>query len=184
MILFIQERFQDTIHHQIFLKIIFKCFKRPRKIIWKNYITANNLKLLSIKEGDINKCSLSYLKDFLKSDIYIVTGSSFIKGELADFLIEKKALSIHMGLAPYYRGTDCNFWALFDNNPHLVGATIYNLSLGLDTGKILYHALSNIKDDPFIYTMSCVKSAFDSIVQRIKDKTIFNIKPIDQKKTK
>ena len=87
-----------------------------------------------------------------------------------------------MGLAPYYRGTDCNFWALFDNNPHLVGATIYNLSTGLDTGKILYHALSNIKDDPFIYTMSCVKSAFDSIAERIKDKTILNMKPEDQKK--
>ena len=33
---------------------------------------------------------MSFLKDFLKSDIYIVTGSSFIKGELANFLIEKK----------------------------------------------------------------------------------------------
>tara|TARA_Y100000816_G_scaffold208565_1_gene154358 strand:+ start:64 stop:846 length:783 start_codon:yes stop_codon:yes gene_type:complete len=158
--------------------------KAQEKLFGKNYISAKNLKLLSIKEGDINKCSISYLKDFLKSDIYIVTGSSFIKGELADFLVEKKALSIHMGLAPYYRGTDCNFWALFDNNPHLVGATIYNLSTGLDTGKILYHALSNIKDDPFIYTMSCVKSAFDSIAQRIKDKTILNIKPKEQNKKK
>ena len=125
---------------------------------------------------------MSFLKDFLKSDIYIVTGSSFIKGELANFLIEKKALSIHMGLAPYYRGTDCNFWALFDNNPHLVGATIYYLSAGLDTGKIIYHALSNIKDDPFMYTMSCVKSAFDSMVQRIKDKTILDMKPEEQNK--
>tara|TARA_Y100001958_G_scaffold99810_1_gene69126 strand:- start:260 stop:658 length:399 start_codon:yes stop_codon:yes gene_type:complete len=89
-----------------------------------------------------------------------------------------------MGLAPYYRGTDCNFWALFDNNPHLVGATIYYLSEGLDTGKILYHALSNIKDDPFTYTMSCVKSAFDSMVQRIKDNTILNIKPEEQNKKK
>ena len=72
-----------------------------------------------------------------------------------------------MGVAPYYRGTDCNFWALFDNNPHLVGATIYKLSEGLDTGQILYHALSEIKDDPFIYTMSVVKSAFDSLVEKI-----------------
>ena len=73
-----------------------------------------------------------------------------------------------MGLAPYYRGTDCNFWALFDGNPELVGATIYLLSKGLDTGEILYHAISEVKDNPFIYTMSCVRSAFDSIVDRIK----------------
>ena len=85
-----------------------------------------------------------------------------------------------MGLAPYYRGTDCNFWALYDNNPHLVGATIYMLSEGLDTGKILYHALTEIKDDPFLYTMSTVKSAFDSLAERISNKEIFNMTPTKQ----
>ena len=87
-----------------------------------------------------------------------------------------------MGVAPYYRGTDCNFWALFDNNPHLVGATIYKLSEGLDTGQILYHALSEIKDDPFIYTMSVVKSAFDSLVEKIKNNTILDISTLAQDK--
>ena len=73
------------------------------KLFGSNYIKAKNLNLISMKEGDINKCSTSLLNNFLKSDIYIVTGSSFIKGELAKFLIKNKALSIHMGLAPYYR---------------------------------------------------------------------------------
>lgn len=155
-----------------------------KKLFGENLIKANNLNLLSIKEGDINKFSTDFLKDFLKSDIYIVTGSSFIKGDLANFLIKKKTLSIHMGLAPYYRGTDCNFWALYDGNPHLVGATIYLLSEGLDTGKILYHALSEIKDDPFLYTMSVVKSAFNSLAERIEDKSIFDIAPIFQDKKK
>ncbi len=150
------------------------------ELFGSNYIKAKNLNLISMKEGDINKCSTSLLNNFLKSDIYIVTGSSFIKGELAKFLIKKKALSIHMGLAPYYRGTDCNFWALYDNNPHLVGATIYMLSEGLDTGKILYHALTEIKDDPFLYTMSTVKSAFDSLAERISNKEIFNMTPTKQ----
>jgi len=39
-----------------------------------------------------------------------------------------------MGISPYYRGNDCNFWALNDNNPHLVGSTIHLLSKGLDNG--------------------------------------------------
>ncbi len=170
----------SNIYKNYFINVL----KAQEELFGKSHIDVKNLKLLSMKEGDINKFSINYLSNFLKSDIYIVTGSSFIKGELANFLIEKKALSIHMGLAPYYRGTDCNFWALFDNNPHLVGATIYHLSSGLDTGKILYHALSNVKDNPFIYTMSSVKSAFDSIAQRIKDETIFNMKPHEQDKKK
>ena len=47
-----------------------------------------------------------------------------------------------MGISPYYRGTDCNFWALYDNNSHLVGSTIHYLSKGIDSGPILYHAIS------------------------------------------
>ena len=155
-----------------------------KKLFGDNYISSENIKLLSLQEGDINKCSLKFLSDFLKSDIYIVTGASYIKGGLANFLISKKALSIHMGLAPYYRGADCNFWALFDNNPNLVGATIYMLSEGLDVGQILYHALSEIKDNPYIYTMSTVKSAFHSIVERIKNESIFKNPLLTQDKTK
>ena len=86
-----------------------------------------------------------------------------------------------MGISPYYRGTDCNFWALYDNNPHLVGSTIHMLTKGLDNGPILYHALSNHRKDPFDYTMSTVKSAFHSLAERIKDESIFKIKPVIQK---
>ena len=123
-----------------------------------------NIKLLSLENKELEKCSLNSLSDFLNSDIFIVFGSSFIKKDLVNFLIDHKALNIHLGISPYYKGTDCNFWALFDNNPHLVGATIHLLSKGLDSGQILYHALSEIKEDPFIYTMSAVKSAFSIVV--------------------
>ena len=59
-----------------------------------------------------------------------------------------------MGVSPYYRGNDCNFWALYDDNPHLVGATIHMLTKGLDSGPMLYHAMSNIKSNPFEYPWS------------------------------
>mgnify|MGYP001315286654 FL=1 len=143
-----------------------------------------NIKLLSLENKELEKCSLNSLSDFLNSDIFIVFGSSFIKKDLVNFLIDHKALNIHLGISPYYRGTDCNFWALFDNNPHLVGATIQLLSKGLDSGPILYHALSEIKEDPFIYTMSAVKSAFESIAQKIENKTIFEHTPEIQDKSK
>ena len=87
-----------------------------------------------------------------------------------------------MGISPYYRGTDCNFWALYDNNSHLVGSTIHYLSKGIDSGPILYHAISQPHPDPFIYTMSTVKAAFKSIEKKIKDKTIKSIKPKSQSK--
>jgi len=154
------------------------------KLFGNSYVNSSskNIKLLPILFGDLNKCSLTFLSDFLKSDIYVVFGSSYIKGELVDYLVKQKAINIHAGVSPYYRGTDCNFWALYDDNPHLVGTTIHMLSKGLDSGPMLYHAMSNIKTNPFEYTMSTVKSAFHSIAERIEDKSIFEMKPDIQNK--
>jgi len=156
------------------------------KLFGNSYVekSLKKINILPIVFGDLNKCSLDFLSDFLKSDIYLVFGSSYIKEDLVEFLVKQKTINIHMGVSPYYRGTDCNFWALYDDNPHLVGATIHMLSKGLDSGPILYHAMSNIKTDPFEYTMSTVKSAFHSIAERIKDNSIFDIEPINQDKSK
>ena len=41
--------------------------------------SKNNIRLLPIQYGDLNKCSLEIISDFLKSDIYIVFGSSISK---------------------------------------------------------------------------------------------------------
>ena len=141
-----------------------------------------NIKLLPMLFGDLNQCSNNLLSSFLKSDVYLVFGSSYIKGELLEFLVKNRGINIHAGISPYYRGTDCNFWALYDGNPHLVGTTIHLLSKGLDSGPILYHAMSNLRTNPFEYTMSTVKSAFHSIAERISDGSIFKIKSIDQDK--
>ncbi len=44
--------------------------------------------------------------------------------------------------------------------------------------------MSKLKTDPYEYTMSTVKAAFHSIAERIKDKTIFELEPIMQEKSK
>ena len=49
---------------------------------------------------------------------------------------------------------------------------------------MLYHAMSNLKTNSFEYTMSTVKSAFHSVAERIKDGSIFKIKPLVQDKIK
>jgi len=95
---------------------------------------------LSIKNGDLNRIEIGLLADALRSDVYVVFGASFIKGPLIDFLVANKAINIHMGISPYYRGSSCNFWAIYDGNPDLVGATVHLLSRNLDSGPMLFHA--------------------------------------------
>ena len=181
------ETTSDHYQSSVSIKKYFENVKDAENKLFKNSYSNNlnrNIKILPIIFGDLMKYSIKSLSEFLKSDAYVIFGSSYIKGELLDFLVKQRAINIHMGVSPYYRGADCNFWALYDDNPHLVGATIHLLSKGLDSGPILYHAMSSIKVNPFEYTMSTVKAAFYSVTERIKDNSILKINPAIQNKNK
>ena len=159
--------------------------KAENKFFGNNKFILNKVYSKFIKHGDVNNLKKKDILKALDSDLYIVFGSSYIKGWLANFLVKKKTLNIHMGLSPFYRGSSCNFWAIFDENPQLVGSTIHLLSKGLDSGKILYHALPSQKSkNLYDFTMSSVLSAHLSLVKRIKNKSIFNFKPIKQDRKK
>jgi len=173
--------------NSILMKKYFNEVMLAQKNIFKKKIykvKKENTNIISIQEGELNKLCLSKIDNFLKSDIYIVYGSSYIKGDLVEFLIKKKAINIHLGVSPYYRGTACNFWAVYDNNPQYVGATIHLLSKGLDSGAILYHVLSNNRNNVFEYTMSTALIAFNSIVEKIKNQSLLKIEAEPQDRSK
>lgn len=163
-------------------KQYFHNVKKAEKKIFKNekLDISKKVNLKILQHGDLNLLNKNDLKDYLLSDIFIVFGSSFIKGWLLKFLKKKRAINIHMGISPYYKGTDCNFWALKDNKKGYVGATIHLLNNNLDGGPILYHSISEFHPNPFIYTMSTTKSAIKSLKKYILEKKIFKLKPIRQ----
>ena len=147
----------------------------------KSRFVSPRANTLVMKSADLNYLTPEHLKEALQSNIYVVFGSSFIKGWLIDFLIEKSALNIHMGLSPYYRGTSCNFWAMYDSLPNYVGATIHYLSKGLDSGPIIFHSVPKFEnEDPFAFTMKAVKKAQVDLVYFIKNLKQFDINPVDQ----
>jgi hypothetical protein len=126
----------------------------------------DNARHLSLKSGDLNQVDLECLAPALSSDFYVVFGASYIKGDLCDILVKQKAINIHMGVSPYYRGSSSNFWALYDGRAHFVGATIHYLSAGLDSGPILFHVLPEAQAvDPFLLGMLVVRAAHRSVVE-------------------
>tara|TARA_B100001057_G_C22861871_1_gene954860 strand:+ start:3782 stop:4558 length:777 start_codon:yes stop_codon:yes gene_type:complete len=176
----------STTSHNVKTKIkniYFKNVIQAEKKVFGKCKLKKKIKICKIR-GDINNYNLKILKEYLNSDLYIVYGSNYIKGSLLKFLKSKKAIGLHMGISPYYRGTDCNFWAFYDGNPELVGSTIYLLSDGLDDGKVLFHTFPKQSKNYFIYSMLAVKSAFKCLIKNIKNKKLLKIKPIKQNKGK
>ena len=160
----------------------FKKLSVSEKKIFGNVKLQNKkiTKKLKIKYKKLSEVSLKKLRPFLNSDLYVVFGSSYIKNNLINFLIKKKCINIHMGISPYYRGSNCNFWAIIDKNYNLVGSTIHRLSKGVDDGPILYHSIVEHINNPIDYSMAAVKSAILSLKEKIEDKSIFRLKSIKQ----
>ena len=141
-----------------------------------------NVVPLIIKMGDLNKLDFTVFNKSLESDLFIVFGSSFIKGELIDFLINKNAINIHMGVSPFYRGSSCNFWAMKNMDYDYVGSTIHMLSKGLDSGDMLFHAFPSFELNPFDYTMKAVKAAHLGLINHIKNNTLRDLTKVKQNK--
>jgi Methionyl-tRNA formyltransferase len=157
--------------------------KAENEVFGNIKFTSSNVTQLVLKSGDLSMLDINLLRPALQSDIFIVFGASYIKSPLIDILIEKEAINIHMGVSPYYRGNSCNFWALYDGNPHLVGATIHKLGKGLDSGDILYHAFPPYENvSCFLLGFFAVKSAHRSLVRYIKDKALISHSGIRQDK--
>ena len=159
--------------------------RSERNIFGDISFLPNNVRTLSIKSGDLNKLDRNQLSDALQSDVYVVFGASYIKGWLIDFLVEHRAINIHMGLSPYYRGSSCNFWALYDNNPSYVGATIHLLSKGLDCGDMLFHCVPKLhsEDTPFDFTMRSVLVAQEGLVSAVNSGLVFSAPTVKQDKS-
>jgi hypothetical protein len=138
---------------------------------------------MPLRMGDLNRIPLENFGAALDADLFVVFGASYIKGPLIDHLVERRALNIHMGLSPFYRGSSCNFWALHDGRPEYVGATIHLLTRGLDSGAMLRHAVPAAGDtDPFVLGMRAVKAAHEALVDSIRRGELDRLAPVAQEK--
>lgn len=144
-----------------------------------------NVRILPLRDGDINKLPVSIFSEFLSADLIVVFGATYLKGDLCDALIARNAINIHMGVSPYYRGSSCNFWAMYDGNYDMVGATIHRLSGGLDSGSMLFHAFPEAADDdPWCHGMKAVKAAHKALALAISGNRLTSMQPVVQDRSK
>jgi len=72
----------------------------------------------------------------LHPDILLQAGAGILRPQI--FTIPKLGtLNMHHGIAPDIRGMNSIYWALWENRPEWIGATIHFINEGIDTGKPL-----------------------------------------------
>ena len=187
----IEPRFEKTLERQLSLPANSKRYfqrlnQAENEIFCQEKSLSSCIKSSIIPFGSINNQYFSEMDTYLdEANAVIVFGSSYIKEPLITKLIAKKAINIHTGISPQYRGADCNFWALFDGNPQLVGATIHFLDGGLDSGDILKYVYPDYEErsDLLYSLMNIVKSAQMSLIDLLEKESFFEKKAIKQNPT-
>jgi methionyl-tRNA formyltransferase len=91
----------------------------------------------------INHPRVVELAEVLQPDLICVFGTSLIRGPMLG-RGRLGLVNLHGGLSPRYRGADCTFWALYNNEPEQVGCTLHFINEGIDTGNLIAHVCPEV----------------------------------------
>jgi methionyl-tRNA formyltransferase len=118
----------------------------------------------------INSEEATAVVSSLHPDVILVFGTSVVKDSVLT-LARDVALNLHTGVSPYYRGADCAFWPLYENELDMLGATVHKCTSQLDGGHIFAtgHACLHADDDLYSIFARCLIVGADLYVKVVKD---------------
>ncbi|VAW92809.1 hypothetical protein MNBD_GAMMA23-372 [hydrothermal vent metagenome] len=172
--------------HILFLKIYSLIRERIRKkyaVYNKPENSANfgeqGLKIIPTKNcdvlytSDVNNINAAENIDWLKKirpNIIAVCGASIFKEEILK-IPTHGVLNLHGGLSHEYRGLFTTDWAIYNEEPEHVGATIHFISPGIDDGDVVYQGRPNVTqdDNPNSLYVKVVKLGVNMMEAAIKE---------------
>lgn len=89
---------------------------------------------------------LEFVRDF-DPDYLLLAGCPILKPSLYG-LARKGTLNRHLGLLPYFRGSDCGVWAFALDQPERAGYSIHVVSERVDAGDVVLGRPVPMRDEP------------------------------------
>lgn len=141
-------KFLETLHEKIDLSVIVVVDKGPIIQEEADYFNSN---LSLLHKNNILRCSKHQLhSNFViqtlqktEPKVGFVFGAPLLKEQIFK-IPEYGCVNIHTGLVNHYRGVDSSLWAMYNNRPDLVGATLHYIDKTIDAGKIIDTGVINI----------------------------------------
>ena len=168
-------KFLETLYSALDIPVVIIVDKGPIRQQEADYFKSN---LSLLKKPNIVRCSKHQLHsnfilqtlNKIDADVGFVFGAPLLKKEI--FQIPKYGcVNIHTGLVNHYRGVDSSLWAMYDNRPDLIGATLHYIDRTIDAGTVI--GTRGIEFDKFddlntVFYKSCL-SGFRLLSENIDD---------------
>jgi len=105
------------------------------------------------KYGSINNTHYVDKIRSLSPDVIVVMGACLLGQQIINSA--RYVINMHTGLSPYYRGGYTNFWPFIKKQYGYFGVTIHVLSVGIDSGDIVYTAQPEVSCEDDFYSINC-----------------------------
>ena len=143
-------------------------FNGAEKHFFQNY---NHLLITKVKpqHRSINDPYYVSLIQEQKPDIIIVMGTCLIGKEIIESA--KHVINLHTGLSPYYRGGATNAWPIDEEDSNMFGVTVHEMSLGIDSGNIIFTNQPEINKNDNYGTINCkcIQLGTKKVIESIKN---------------
>ena len=131
---------------------------------------------IKLQKGEVNNSDTLNLIKKINPDIIFVFGSSLLKPKLFN-LAKYGCINIHTGLVQHFRGVDSSFWAIHDEQPEAIGATLHFINNTIDAGDIIDQRQVNLSlnddlDDLFLKSCKCGFDMLLDNLNNIKNKNV------------
>lgn len=97
-------------------------------------------------KGRLNGCECVEWIRARGPDLIVVCGASILR-EAVLAIPARGVLNLHGGLSQHYRGLFTTDWAIYNNEPEKVGATVHFVSPGIDDGQVIYQGRPRLEAD-------------------------------------
>lgn len=117
----------------------------------------------------------------LKPDVLLIYGTVLVGPRILS-LTHNIALNMHTGIAPHYRGADCAFWPIYNQELHMIGATVHECTMVIDGGKIFGTAKAQLfpNDDIFSIFARSVVAGTDLYVRIVQELIAGRLNGVEQ----
>jgi methionyl-tRNA formyltransferase len=118
----------------------------------------------------INTPEAHKLVSSLQPDAILVFGTGIVGPKILS-LPRKIALNMHTGVSPFYRGADCTFWPVHNEELHMLGATVHECTMVVDGGKIFGTTRVELQPDDGLFTVysRCVAAGATLYAQKVRE---------------
>lgn len=151
------------------------------EILGDSWQKLKNQNVIRIRRKNFNTRETAMEIQKYKPEIILTSAVPIVGPEIISSA-RKICLNLHKGITPYYRGTNCLLWPLYNGEPDCVGVTVNQVNERIDSGLVANQVRYKLEpgDTPFSIDLKSMKLGTELMKKTLREIQDDNIIWVEQ----